>query len=264
MVSLVLAVLVFGSHGQAAIAALYFCLAVYTGANLTPRPARSVAMVLCVGLVTCLHLADTVATGLTGAIYAVTLLVVVEGLSRVFSRLRVDATTDALTGLRNRLGLLEECNREIAVCRRMGQPISILHIDLDGFKQINDSSGHAEGDRILVRCAETWRRQVRAGDILARIGGDEFLAVLPGSNKQDAESLVRRLVAVSPVDWCCGIAELDNDESFSAALARADRELYAAKAARQSAGQARNREQASSPRTLRTQKLVRDAGAAFG
>lgn len=246
--------------------AIFFCLAVYTGGNFVPGHARAVAFLLWAGLLFSQHLAGSNSILLVGLVYGMALFGIVEGLSRVFSRLRVDATTDALTGLRNRLGLREECNREIAVCRRMGQPISIVHIDLDGFKEINDRAGHAEGDRVLVQCAKAWRREIRAGDILARIGGDEFLAVLPGSNVRDAEALVRRLHSVSPVSWCSGIAELRPGEGFGSALERADRELYAAKSARKP-GQHRMFRQ-DSARAMRARsdlvEIAPGTGAAFG
>lgn len=225
----------------ALLTALYFGLAAYVGSNFAPDIGRVLTFGLWGGLAAGTLVGGAPSAGTVSLIYGIALLAIVEGLSRFSRRLRVDATTDALTGLRNRLGLQEECNRAIAVCRRLGQPLSLVHIDLDGFKQVNDSSGHAAGDRVLIRCADAWRSELRAGDILARIGGDEFLIILPGSNRDEAALLIQRLLAVSPIQWCCGIAELEDDEDFMACLARADRELYAEKAARRGRSRSQGR-----------------------
>lgn len=166
------------------------------------------------------------------AIFSASSFGLAEGLSRATSRLRVVAATDPLTDLPNRTGLWQAFDRAVAVSHALGQPLTLVHIDLDGFKEINDRSGHAEGDRILRRCAEVWRSMIRTGDTLARVGGDEFLLVLPGSNQEDAADLVDRLQDRSPVEFCYGTAELRAGEDIKACVARADRELYLAKAER--------------------------------
>ena len=89
------------------------------------------------------------------------------------------ANHDSLTGLFNRRRLMEELAREVAVARRSGSQGTVLMIDLDRFKDINDSLGHVAGDNLLVRVAEQLRRRLRATDTLARLGGDEFAIVLP-------------------------------------------------------------------------------------
>ena len=169
--------------------------------------------------------------GLIGAwlVFGVTAMVGAELLARGVDSMREAAATDALTGLRNRVGLLEQSQRAIAASRHLGQPLTLVHIDIDGLKEINDTEGHAEGDRLLRLCAERWAGVARAGDILARIGGDEFLLVLPGSKLEDARQLMVRLEEVSPVEWCFGAAELRPREGTQACMERADAALYAAK-----------------------------------
>ncbi|HTU15266.1 MAG TPA: GGDEF domain-containing protein [Solirubrobacterales bacterium] len=150
-------------------------------------------------------------------------------LCRGIVSVRDAAVTDPLTGLQNRTGLWEECERAIAICRRLNQPLTLVHIDLDGFKEVNDREGHAEGDRILRLCAERWAGVIRSGDTLARIGGDEFLLILPGSDSEAARRLMGRLREVSPIEWCFGAAEMRLAESIQDCMDRADIELYASK-----------------------------------
>lgn len=150
-------------------------------------------------------------------------------LCRGIISVRDAAVTDPLTGLQNRTGLWEECERAITICRRLNQPLTLAHIDLDGFKEVNDREGHAEGDRILRLCAERWAGVIRAGDTLARIGGDEFLLILPGSDSGDARRLMGRLREVSPIEWCFGAAEMRHNEDIQGCMDRADIELYESK-----------------------------------
>ncbi|MDQ2700657.1 MAG: GGDEF domain-containing protein [Actinomycetota bacterium] len=178
-------------------------------------------------------------TQIAGAwpIFGIAALVGAELLSRGIESIREAAVTDPLTGLQNRTGLWEECERAISICRRSGQPLTLVHIDLDGFKKVNDRDGHAEGDRILRLCAERWTGVIRSGDVLARIGGDEFLLVLPGSDVIGAGKLMKMLRVVSPVEWCFGAAELLPGERIQTCMDRADTQLYAAKKSKQSAGE---------------------------
>ena len=103
------------------------------------------------------------------------------------------AQTDALTGLANRRLLTERLNQATALSRRNGQPISLLMIDLDNFKKINDSFGHHVGDEVLRAVAECMRDIFRQSDIFGRWGGDEFLAVLPNTDEIGAMRAATRL-----------------------------------------------------------------------
>ena len=104
-------------------------------------------------------------------------------------------------------------------------------IDLDHFKALNDTQGHAAGDAVLRACALAWQQRLRADDVVARIGGEEFALLLPTCDLVAARRLVDRLRAAVPGDVTAsaGITVLGRDEDLGAALARADRALYAAK-----------------------------------
>lgn len=99
---------------------------------------------------------------------------------RLIRRLQALADTDALTELHNRRYAMEELHKAIHRSRRSGQPVSIVLIDLDGFKTVNDTRGHAAGDETLRRVAASLRSVVRESDVLGRYGGDEFLVVMEG------------------------------------------------------------------------------------
>jgi diguanylate cyclase len=149
------------------------------------------------------------------------------------------ALTDPLTGLRNRRGL----DRMLARLSTSGQPFGIIHVDLDHFKQINDTLGHAMGDQVLVSIGSRLRRAVRDDDSVARIGGDEFLVVLPGLRDRAQVAVVaRRLLhdLAQPVrrdnprvvvSASLGVAVWDGGTSISieGLLLDADRALYDAK-----------------------------------
>ncbi|MHB8273852.1 MAG: putative bifunctional diguanylate cyclase/phosphodiesterase [Dermatophilaceae bacterium] len=97
-----------------------------------------------------------------------------RALHEVLSR---QAMLDTLTGLPNRVALIRHLDQSLAACARVGQGLAVLYIDLDGFKQVNDSLGHAVGDELLVLASQRIRVCLRPGDIVARLGGDEFVAV---------------------------------------------------------------------------------------
>jgi diguanylate cyclase (GGDEF)-like protein len=130
-----------------------------------------------------LDLLTVVARYLTGAVEV----------ARLHEQLKELAATDALTGLANRRCFLDRAVAEIARTRRSGRSLSIVLIDLDGFKAINDAHGHAKGDETLMRVAEMLSQSVRASDLAARFGGDEFVLMLPETMVEQAEEILSRL-----------------------------------------------------------------------
>ncbi|MGA8862523.1 MAG: sensor domain-containing diguanylate cyclase [Gallionella sp.] len=109
------------------------------------------------------------------------------------NRLSQMAMTDDLTGLANRAQFERTLNAEIAHARRTGEPFTVSYMDLDGFKQINDTLGHAAGDEVLREISRRMERQVRTEDLLARLGGDEFGIFLRQSTGNSADLLARRI-----------------------------------------------------------------------
>jgi diguanylate cyclase (GGDEF)-like protein len=103
------------------------------------------------------------------------------------------ATIDQLTGIYNRRGLLQLAERELEMARRSGRTVSLIAFDLDRFKHINDRFGHAEGDRVLRETVVSVSQCVRASDLLGRIGGDEFLLVMPETTSKTAAEIAERL-----------------------------------------------------------------------
>ena len=115
------------------------------------------------------------------------------------------ALTDPLTGLPNRRGWERSLATAIHRSERLGVPLTVAVIDLDHFKLFNDTHGHATGDHLLVRFADLAERQLRGGDILARWGGEEFVAALPDCEGLTASSVLDRVRGVVPYDQTCSI-----------------------------------------------------------
>ncbi|WP_345713689.1 diguanylate cyclase domain-containing protein [Kineococcus glutinatus] len=109
-------------------------------------------------------------------------------------RLAHQAQHDSLTGLANRALLLQRLEQEVAEGGRSGRPLAVLYVDLDGFKAVNDTAGHAAGDRLLVAVAGIFTGCVRAGDTVARLGGDEFALLCPGATQTEAVAVGRRVL----------------------------------------------------------------------
>ncbi len=141
--------------------------------------------------------------------------------------------TDPLTGLLNRTGMFALVESRVAG-GRLAEPRSLIVIDLDGFKGINDRDGHIAGDRTLHDFGRALRVVTRPRDVVVRSGGDEFVLLLPGTVVTDADALVARLRGVIPVEWSCGITQWTSDEPFDLAWARADRQMYMQKVRRAS------------------------------
>ena len=152
------------------------------------------------------------------------------------------ATRDPLTGLLNRRAMIERVQTEGARLARLGQVATVLLLDLDHFKRINDQHGHATGDEVLRRCAGLMLATLRQEDLMARWGGEEFLAVLPGADAQAALQAAQRLrtaVAAARLDALpalqptvsIGWAMWAPQQPLDTAIAAADEALYRAKAA---------------------------------
>jgi diguanylate cyclase (GGDEF)-like protein/PAS domain S-box-containing protein len=125
-----------------------------------------------------------------------------EHLARINRSLLTAAHTDPLTGLANRRGFDSFVEQALAATGSAARPLSVMMLDLDHFKRVNDTHGHAAGDAVLKEMARRWSRQIRDSDLLARLGGEEFCVVLPGTALQDATAVaekLRRVTASDPV-----------------------------------------------------------------
>jgi diguanylate cyclase (GGDEF)-like protein/PAS domain S-box-containing protein len=155
------------------------------------------------------------------------------------------ANEDGLTHLFNRRRFMDELEREVAVARRSRTPGAVLMLDLDRFKEVNDSLGHMAGDALLMRVAHALRARLRATDTLGRLGGDEFALVLPACTSQEAEDVARQLSASLSetatvqiagrerhVTASIGITPLGirSNDTADALLVEADLAMYRAKA----------------------------------
>ena len=162
-------------------------------------------------------------------------------IARLFEQVHHLAVTDPLTGLTNYRRLLDVLESETERTNRTGRPFSVLLLDLDGLKKINDSHGHLVGSRAICRLADILRIHCRAVDTAARYGGDEFALVLPESKEDDAHRVanrIREVLANDPeqpmLSASIGISIYRGDgERIEKLLSEADQDLYADKAKRE-------------------------------
>jgi diguanylate cyclase (GGDEF)-like protein len=163
-------------------------------------------------------------------------------LERVRDELQIMATIDGLTGVLNRRRFLEIAAEELERARRYERPLSVIAIDLDHFKDVNDRLGHAAGDDVLVALARTLQEQTRRQDAVGRLGGEEFAIILPETPSETARTLAERMCAhlrsvpvttsgeVLTVTASLGVAEVaPTDRVVEEVLQRADQALYRAK-----------------------------------
>jgi diguanylate cyclase (GGDEF)-like protein len=147
------------------------------------------------------------------------------------------ATVDALTGLYNRRYAENRLGAEASRSKRHGHPLTVVCFDLDNFKQINDQYGHPTGDQVLKVFAERLNGAIRVSDSAVRMGGDEFLAILPECPTEQIQALFKRLASIEvthngksiPVRYSAGWVGYEQGESPEQFLERADRLLYANK-----------------------------------
>lgn len=147
-------------------------------------------------------------------------------------RAEADAARDALTGLPNRRAWDAVLVAEDARSRRYGHPGSVLMVDLNGLKTVNDSRGHAAGDRLLRRCARVLTATARASDFVARLGGDEFGILVAETDHAGARAQAARLrlaLDAAPVDAAIGVGFRTASGSFESAQHEADASMYADK-----------------------------------
>jgi diguanylate cyclase (GGDEF)-like protein len=146
-------------------------------------------------------------------------------------RLLALSRIDPLTGLLNRRAFEGRARGEVARAARHGHPLSVLLVDVDGLKQVNDRAGHGAGDAALRRVAGAIREGIREFDAAGRWGGDEFVILAPHAGRDAAVALAERVRALAAVTETVstGIATLEAGETMEALIGRADVALYEAK-----------------------------------
>ena len=151
------------------------------------------------------------------------------------------AQTDPLTGLLNRRQFINECNEELTRAKRYNSEFSLILVDIDNFKQVNDLHGHAKGDEILIQIGQLLKLALRENDAVGRLGGDEFCLLLINSNIKEAEAIAERVrqsvlcmpdveSGLLPISASIGITQWQTDDTtISSIIQRADRLMYSAK-----------------------------------
>ena len=150
----------------------------------------------------------------------------------LLARLDLLARRDELTGLVNRRVLRETLDAELAIAGEYGSALSVAILDLDAFKSVNDRLGHQAGDRLLKAAAAAWISELGEVGTIGRYGGDEFVVILPGHDRDAGASVTERLRLVMPDGTTCsaGVATWDGRQSAAQLIAAADALLYSAKA----------------------------------
>lgn len=160
-----------------------------------------------------------------------------------YAALRRDSLHDALTGVLNRQGFAELFRSFSSLLSRRSGTLSLLLVDVDDFKRVNDSHGHVVGDRALWQVARTLASSIRASDSIGRWGGDEFVILAPEADQDTAESLRQRMCTLCPIALAgahgelsltlsIGAATYRDGESLEALVGRADEAMYSAKKSR--------------------------------
>ncbi len=158
-------------------------------------------------------------------------------ISDLIRELRFLADTDSLTGFYNRRKIEEILAKEIERSRRYGNPLSVLFIDVDNFKELNDTYGHKSGDEVLRRIAEIIKSELRRTDYVGRFGGEEFMVILPETDSQSAFRVAERIrkrveredFKTGKVTVSVGVTELKEGDDLNTLFNRVDRAMYLAK-----------------------------------
>lgn len=204
---------------------------IYTSLLLT-RPA---AIVYYLGLVAYVvavaeHDDSTLTTG--ALVIAIEGAIATEIVRVLFERMRWLARADPLTGVLNRHGLETVGQRLLTRARRRRTPISAALIDLDDLRAVNNSRGHRAGDDLLVAATRQWLDELAGEEVVGRVGGDEFVLMLPGADEDRARERIQALADEATVNWTAGVAQLRDEESLADLIERADQAMYARKRVR--------------------------------
>lgn len=234
----VVTVLVASSHTRAGAIMTSFgypwaCL--YASHFMDRRAAYGYAMLASAG-----YAIGIAATGLANLetpwlILTVTVLAVNAVTANLVAQLRRQSESDPLTGLPNRAGLARVGDRELALAERHDRPLSVAVVDLDGLKAVNDNRGHAAGDALLSQAVAGLSAPLRATDLLARIGGDEFALLMPDTDAAGAGALLEHIRGRCAVPFCAGISSYRVGDDLPGLLHRADTAMYRRKHDRQRA-----------------------------
>lgn len=210
--------------------------------------ALAITGTVCIGMSLLLHgevRGDYLLTGSVATLVAAPpmlgmLLLVIGRLSELTAQLQRLVVTDPLTEVYNRRAFEASLRRETRRASRYGRPLSLVLLDLDSFKAVNDSLGHTAGDRVLVATVAAISSALREADQLFRIGGDEFAVLLPETRLEGAAEVGRRVCeaqhhlggpSVPATTLSCGLAAYRSDSGGDALVDAADRALYRAKQA---------------------------------
>jgi diguanylate cyclase (GGDEF)-like protein len=153
-------------------------------------------------------------------------------LGQVMSAMRRYATVDSVTGVLTRTAFVATAVAALAGSRRRGCDAVLALIDLDDFKAVNDTHGHAVGDALLAGAVHAWRERLRAQDILGRAGGDEFVILLPDTGADGGHRLLADLAKVSPIAFSAGLTVAGPKDTLDDLFKRADAGMYAVKRSR--------------------------------
>ncbi|MEP1214351.1 MAG: GGDEF domain-containing protein [Marinobacter sp.] len=235
-----------------AAAAVFFLL------PLKEATASNIVFVFCMSVVSFVSFPEADFWRITFSLVLTCLFVMIFAwlVGRLQAELTRLATTDPLTGCLNRSQLAEILNGRIQMRERYERVSSLILLDMDYFKTINDRWGHLAGDRVLQELSSRLNKRLRANDRLFRIGGEEFMLVLPETRQKDADKVARELlttISARPfvegiqVTASASVAEVDKGETWSVWLNRADQALYEAKSRGAEPGSQRCQAPGSSP-----------------
>ncbi len=176
---------------------------------------------------------------LTQGMAFLTISMLVAVLSNALRQERSLGMTDVLTGLRTRRAFVDQAGSTLALCKRYQRPVALAYLDLDNFKNVNDSLGHAQGDALLGKIGSVIASSLRATDIAARIGGDEFVILLPETDAAKAAAFCERLLVTletladcQDLNVTASIGVVVDDpagEDIEQLLKQADAHMYRAK-----------------------------------